>query len=360
MSDTRPNLRISREISLPGDFLSVVRDVESDVLFVGNSTGKIYRLDLSRGEDPFPRVIDAHVSYVSSLVVAGTYLISAGSDHRLVWWNRTTHAKVREAEGHAKWIRKIALSPDSSIVASVCDDLVVRLFDAQSAQLIRELHGGHDIHNLLDSGLREAKGKPPPFGLLSKLYDCVFSPDGKHLATSDLTGRVVVWEVSSGKQLTKVEAELFATWDTNGHTYGGIRSIDFSPDGTLLASGGNLCGDSSTVAGSKSMLQVHKWATGEKTHDFRVGGNFFYERIKFHHGGNMVLAAAGAGSDHKLVFFDLDKKEIAYEVKIGMITRDIEVSRETDTIYVVGRRGAVNVGSKGTLVKWVTQRVKRV
>jgi hypothetical protein len=74
----------------------------------------------------------------------------------------------------------------------------------------------------------------------------------------------------------------------------------------------------------------------------------------------MILAAAGAGSDHKLVFFDLDKKEIAYEVKIGMITRDIEVSRETDTIYVVGRRGAVNVGSKGTLVKWVTQRVKRV
>ena len=109
------------------------------------------------------------------------------------------------------------------------------------------------------------------------------------------------------------------------------------------------------------MIQIYDCNTGEQTHDFRVGGNFFYERIKFHHEGDWLLGAAGAGSAQKLVFFDLDKEEIAHEVKSGMLTFDIEVSEASDTIYAVGRRGNANVDTNGTLVHWdMTRRWRRI
>ena len=89
------NMHNAREISLAGDFLSVVRDAESGLLFVGNNSGKIYQIDLSAPEDSPSPVIDAHISFVSDLVIAGDFLISAGSDHRLVWWDRQTRKQVR-------------------------------------------------------------------------------------------------------------------------------------------------------------------------------------------------------------------------------------------------------------------------
>jgi WD40 repeat protein len=344
---TLESLRIAKEVSLAGDFLSIARDAERGQLFVGNNTGKIYRLDLAAGDDASPQVIDAHISYVSSLVIAGDFLISAGSDHRLIWWDRLTQARVREVGGHPKWIRQITLSPDGAILASVCDDMVGRLLDSRTGKLIHELRGEHEILN--------------PYDLPSKLYACAFSPDGERVATADQAGRMVIWDVSTGKKVKTLEAPLFCVWDTNGHTYGGIRSIDFSPDGKLLAAGGNLAGDTSNVSGSKSMIQIYDCNTGEQTHDFRVGGNFFYERIKFHHEGDWLLGAAGAGSEQKLVFFDLDKEEIAHEVKSGMLTFDIAVSRSSDTIYAVGRRGSSTVGTKGTLVHWdMTRKWRRL
>lgn len=333
------NIRIASEVSLPGDFLSLARDAATGDLFVGNTMGKIYRIDPDLGRaDPYPRLIHGHISFVSSLVVSGDALISGGSDHKLIWWDTRSHDKLREVKVHPKWIRQIKLSDDGTVLATVCDDMVARLFDSRSGKLLRELRGGHEI-------LSE-------YNLLSKLYTCAFTPDGKHLATADQTGKIVVWEISSGKQVIQIQAPHFFYWDTNGHTYGGIRSLDFSPDGTLLAAGGNLAGCTSTISGSKSMIQVYNWKSGEQTHDFRVGGNFFYERVKFHHEGAWLLGAAGAGGGHKLVFFDLEKKEIAHQQNSGMLTFDLVMSKTSDTIYVAGRRGVSKTGTNGTLVQW--------
>lgn len=309
-----------KEFSLAGDHYSVARVPDTDQLFVGGHTGKLQFLDLA-ADKPTPIVWDAHVSYVSGLVLTAKHLISAGSDHQVMWWNRESRERVR-AVPHPKWVRHLSLSADGQVLASVCDDMICRLFDVESGKLIRELKG----HALLT-----------PFDLVSKLYASAFSRDGKVVATVDQTGHALVWETATGQKLADIHAPLFYTHDTNGHTYGGIRSVDLSPDGKLIALGGNLAGDTSTITGSKSLMQVYDWQAGKQTADCQLGGDFFYERVKFHHKGKWLLGAGGAGNGAKLVLFDLASQTLLAEAKLPSPVFDIAISESSDIGFTAGR-----------------------
>ena len=67
----------------------------------------------------------------------------------MIWWNRDSREKVRTIE-QPKWIRHLAVSRDGQMLASVCDDMVCRLWEAESGRPIRELEG----HALLTPGPR--------------------------------------------------------------------------------------------------------------------------------------------------------------------------------------------------------------
>lgn len=324
-------LKVVRELSFDGDLLSVVRVPETHQLFVGGAHGQISHLDLD-AESPILRTWAAHLSYVSSLVLTSDRLISAGSDHRVIWWDRESSRPLRISDDHPKWVRCLTLSPDQRLLASVCDDMVCRLWDAGSGELVRELHGHEQ---------RTRKF------LTSKLYYCVFSADGRHLATADQVGQMVIWEVATGQPLARLLAPHFFTHDTNGHGYGGIRGLAFSPDGRLIAACGNQAGDTSTIGGSKSLIQVYDWASGDQTHDWNIGGNFFYERVLFHPNGRWLLGVGGAGSEQKIVVFDLTSKESLHQEVSPMLIFDGALSEQGDTLLTVGRKDA-----KGHLIQW--------
>src|SRR5205807_2042333 len=107
------------------------------------------------------RPLASHASYVTTVALAGKLLVSGGYDGHLIWWDIDGPGEVRNVEAHAKWIRRVAVSPDGSQVASVADDMVCRLWDPATGKLIRELRG-HD--------------EKTPHHFPSMLYACTFSP----------------------------------------------------------------------------------------------------------------------------------------------------------------------------------------
>jgi WD40 repeat protein len=319
-----------RTVKLPGDLLSVARLPGKDELFVGGADGKIHHLDLSVAK-PEPATWAAHASYVSGLVTDGQHLISAGWDRKLSWWNAATRAPVRTVENaHKKWIRHLAVTPDGRTAASVGDDMVCRLWDAATAKPGHQLRGHAEM---------------TPHHFPSKLYTCAFSADGKHLATGDHVGRIVVWETATGKQATAFDAPAFYHWDfdRNNHSAGGIRSLAFSPDGKQLAAGGIENKDVAIIIGNP-LVQVFDWRKGQKTHEFRVGTNFVFENLRFHHAGAWLMGAAGGvQAAAKLVFFDLEQKKVLRDVAAPMPVYGMTMNGTSTSIYGVGR---------GLLVQW--------
>ena len=134
----------------------------------------------------------------------GSLLAAGGADGVVRVWDAHTGALVRDLKGHTGGVLSVAFSPDGTSLASGGDDRVVRVWDAHTGTLIRDLTGHTDW-----------------------VWSVVFSPDGTRLATGGDDRVVLVWDTHTGTLIR----------DLTGHT-GRVRSVVFSRDGTRLASGG--------------------------------------------------------------------------------------------------------------------------
>jgi WD40 repeat protein len=176
--------------------------------------------------------------------VDGTRLAAVGSDGVARIWN--TSATTRQATpGQAPWkpedkIDALDFSPDNSRIAAAGVDGTVRVWDAASLELLLTLSG----HT-------------------GEVRTVAFSPDGTRLFTGGADSKIKVWDSVFGYELQSLSGyrpeiagfglsrdgvKLLAgaqIWNVGG-TYGlpllvhagAIRSVSFSGDGKLLATGG--------------------------------------------------------------------------------------------------------------------------
>src|SRR5262249_16587692 len=221
---TPDQLKLTRTHTRPGIYFALARVPGSGRVFLGGSDFKVYEADLDL-EKPDFRELGSHTSYVTGLAVAGPVVVSCSYDGRLIWWDAETRAQIRAVEAHAKWVRGVAATRDGRIVASVADDMVARLWDAASGKLLHDLRG---------------HAEPTPHHNPSIVYGVAAPPDGRHVATGDKLGHVIVWETATGRPVATADAPEMYTWDPTArrHSIGGIRALAFSPDGERLAVGG--------------------------------------------------------------------------------------------------------------------------
>jgi WD40 repeat protein len=324
MADADPTkLKVVKQLNRPDILFCLARFPGSDRVFFGTSDAKVFGVDLSE-EKPEPRVLATHESYVTGLALAGKFVISGGYDCRMIWTDVETEEQIQSIDAHQSRIRQIVAAPNGQIVASVADDMVCRLWDAESGRLIRELRG----HEAMT-----------PHHYPSMLFACAFSADGAFLATGDKAGHVVVWEVATGRQAVTLEATGMYTWDPKGrrHSIGGIRSLAFSPDGQRLVVGGMSTVGNVDHPDVPARLEIFNWRQGERTHEILADGKLkgMIQQLAFHPSGRWFVGTGG-GYGGVVLFYDVDSSKMIFQDLAPMHVHAIAVNEAGDAIYAAG------------------------
>jgi WD40 repeat protein len=335
MRAARPEtIKVVKELSRREIVFALARKPGTGRVFCGGSDFTVCEIDLDLAK---PEAIEMgrHASYVTGVTLAGTTLISGGYDGRLIWWNIESRSKIREVDAHRKWIRAVAATPDGTVVASVADDMVCRLWDVESGRMIHELVGHAEL---------------TPTHFPSMLFACAISPDGRLIATGDKVGHGVVWDLQSGNRLATLMAPELYTWDPvqRHHSIGGIRSMVFSPDGTRLAVGGSGKISNIDHLDGKARVEVFDWKKGARTHEF-LSDKFkgLVECLAFHPTGDWLLAAGGGDKDGFFTFFDLATSKVVSQEKAPMYVHGLALNEASDTIYAAGHHKLAVLSMKG-------------
>ncbi len=121
----------------------------------------------------------------------------------LEYWKAGTR-EVKTFRGHSHGVWAVAFSPDGLTLASGGADRLVRIWDIETARLLRSLRGHtHDIRAV------------------------IYTPDGQSLITGSEDRTIRLWNPTTGEP-TKL---LFTRYDHN------VCSLSLSPDGLMLARG---------------------------------------------------------------------------------------------------------------------------
>jgi WD40 repeat protein len=117
-------------------------------------------------------------------------------------WDSTAGACKKALERHSHWVRAVAFSPDSKVLASGSYDDTVRFWDATTGACKQTLEGHSD-----------------------SVLALTFSPDGKVLASASYDNTVRLWDATTG------------AWKHTLEGHGNrVNALAFSPDGKVLAS----------------------------------------------------------------------------------------------------------------------------
>jgi len=105
---------------------------------------------------------------------------------------------------HNSRVNALVYSPDGNILLTGTQDNIMRLWDADTGEMLREYAGHEDW-----------------------VWDIAFSPDGTQAVSGALDGTIILWDVETGE-----EVQRFITEENE------VRAVDFNSDGTQILSGG--------------------------------------------------------------------------------------------------------------------------
>ena len=131
-----------------------------------------------------------------------------------------------EKQGAGSPIYSIAYSPDGSKIVSASFDHSVKIWDATSGALVRELKGYHE--------------KDAPHGHFEEVYSVAFSPDGKLIATGSggVEKVIKLWKADDGSFVRDLVHPDWTREKGPAQSHPGwVQHLQFLRDGRLLAVG---------------------------------------------------------------------------------------------------------------------------
>lgn len=175
--DTKTNQLLHHLTGHHGDIHALVFQPQQQWLVSAGTDKRIIFWSLSTGTKikEWQTSAEVHALAINS---EGTYLASGGTDRNITLWEIETGKKLRTFSGHTASISEggLAFHPTQKLLASGSYDNTVRLWNITNGKILHVLKGHtKDVANI------------------------TFSPDGKQLATSSDDGIIRLWDIHSGQ-----------------------------------------------------------------------------------------------------------------------------------------------------------------
>ncbi|KAB8532583.1 hypothetical protein FH972_025528 [Carpinus fangiana] len=138
----------------------------------------------------------------------GHYFLTGSHDHTARLWSTDTIAPLRIFAGHDQDVDCVTFHPNNSYAFTGSSDKTVRMWDVSRGSAVR-LFTGHTAN--------------------ITCLSC--APSGKTLASADDSGAIILWDLASGRRVKRMR----------GHGKGGVWSMSWSVEGSLLVSSGADC-----------------------------------------------------------------------------------------------------------------------
>ncbi|EQL00767.1 WD40/YVTN repeat-like-containing domain protein [Ophiocordyceps sinensis CO18] len=137
----------------------------------------------------------------------GHYFVSGGYDKVARVWMQDHASPLRLLVGHDTAISALTWHPNGSYIFSASDetDKTIRMWSVMTGQCVRVFSGHTDYISALEC-----------------------APNGNILASADCAGNIFFWDINRGTRIKR----------SRGHGRGGIWSLSFSVESTVLVSGG--------------------------------------------------------------------------------------------------------------------------
>ena len=244
------------------------------------------------------QALTGHLECVYSVAFSpdGRVLVSGSRDKQLTVWNLETGKSNFTLYGHRGMITDVAFSPNGKLLASTGIDASIRFWDpvtgeakgilSKQTSYVTSLHFSPDGKRLVSGSTDGAvrfwdlieNKEMASFkehllnGQNKRVNSVVFAPDGNHVFSGGADGSVKLWSLEPGQHLREFSISTFnvarlafspdsktlavgtradllvpillldvetGEWrgELAGHS-GSAEALSFSPDGTMLASGG--------------------------------------------------------------------------------------------------------------------------
>lgn len=255
-----------------------------NLLAAGGYDGRVRLWDMSQEE---PRELDSltgHNAWVQAIRFSpdGSFLFSSDSWGQLRAWDmrgEQPQLAWNLEDAHDGWVRDVDVSPDGKRIVTCGRDRVVRMWTAiDGAFLYESRHHDFDV------------------------YCSRFHPNGESVITGDDRGVIKVSRASTGDLIREIDASTLYL-EHRLQDVGGVRTLSFDRDGTVMAVGGTTPKNGGTVQGTPTVL-LFDFATGKLTNTLNFGAatHCFVHEIILHNAGFVMAVTSGTPGQGQIIF----------------------------------------------------------